>query len=168
MFDGDGPVCNSLTGSVLSVLNMAITVGCQIVAPFHTCFVVVVKWCRLLGISDWVAKGGEMENHIVDIDSEMGTHVGGANFGVTRAERSTLLRVRLPGDGTAGVEDDGTAHAAEFEEWELYTLTDRVTYLRAPVCVTVCGETMVLGWTGWDGVVVCFGIQRVREGHVGV
>jgi hypothetical protein len=66
------------------------------------------------------------------------------------------------------VEDDGTAHAAEFEEWELYTLTDHVTYLRAPACVIVCSETMVLGWTGWDGVVVCFGIRRVREGHVGV
>ena len=128
MFDGDGPVCDPLTGGILSVLNMTITFGCQIVAPFYTCFVVVVKWCRLLSISDWVAKGGEMENHIADVDSETGTHVGGANFGVTQAERSTLLAVRLPDDGTAGAEDDGTAHAAEFEKWELYTFTDWVTY----------------------------------------
>ena len=168
MFDGDGPVCDPLTGGVLSVLDMAITFGREIVSPFHTCFVVIVKWCRLLGISDWVAKGGKMENHIVDLDSEMGTHIGGANFGVARAERSTLLTVRLPGDGTAGAENDGTAHAAEFEEQELYTVTDRVTYLRAPACITVCGKTMVLGRTGRDGVVVCFGIRRVWEGHVGV
>ncbi len=168
MFDGNGPVCDPLTGGVLSVLDMAITFGREIVAPFHTCFVVVVKWFRLLGISDWVAKGGKMENHVADIDSEMGTHVGDANFGVTRAERSTLLTVHLPGGGTAGAEDDGTAHAAEFEERELYTFTDRVTYLRATACVTVCGETMVMGRTGRDGVVVCFGIRRVREGHVGV
>ena len=71
----------------------------------------------------------------------------------------TLLTVRLPGDGTAGAKDDGTAHAAKFEERELYTFTDCVTYLRAPACVTVCGETMVLGQTGRDGVVVCFGIR---------
>ncbi len=168
IFDGDGPVCNPLTGGLLSVLDMVITFGRQIVAPFYTCFVVIVKWCQLLGISDWVAKGGKMKNHIADVDSETGTHVGGANFGVTRAERSTLLMVRLPGDGTAGAEDDGIAHAAEFKKRELYTFTDCFTYLRAPACVTVCGETMVLGWTGWDGVVVCFGIRRVREGHVGV
>jgi hypothetical protein len=91
MFDGNGPVCNPLTGGVLSVLDMVITVGCQIVAPFHTCFDVVVKQCRLLGIRDWVAKGGEMENHIAYVDRETGTHVGSANFGVTQAERSMLL-----------------------------------------------------------------------------
>jgi hypothetical protein len=159
MFNGYGPVFDPFTGGVLSVLDMVITFRCEIVAPFHTCFVVIVKWCRLLGISDWVAKGGKMENHIADVDSETGTHVGDANFGLTQAEGSTLLAVRLPGDGTAGAEDDGTAHAAKFEDWELYTFTDHITYLRAPACVTVCGETMVLGRTGQDGVVVCFGIQ---------
>ena len=60
MFNGYGPVCDPFMGGVLSVLDMAITFCCEIVAPFHTCFVVVVKRCRLLGISDWVAKGGEM------------------------------------------------------------------------------------------------------------
>ena len=109
------------------MLDMAITFGRQIVAPFHTCFVVIVKWCRLLGIRDWVAKGGEMENYIADVDRETGTHVGGTNYGVTQAERSTLLTVRLLSDGTVGAEDDGTAHAAEFEERELDTFTDCVT-----------------------------------------
>ena len=115
MFDGDGSVCHPLTGGVFSVLDVSITFDCQIGAPFHTCFVVVVKWCWLLSIRDWVAKGGKMENHIADVDRETGTHVGGANFGVTRAERSALLTVRLPSDGTTRAEDDGTAHAAEFE-----------------------------------------------------
>ncbi len=89
----------------------------------------------------------------------MGIHVGGANFGITQAEGSTLSTVHLPGDGTAGAEDDGTAHAAKFEEQELNTFTGHVTYLRAPACITVCGETMVLGRIGWDGIVVCFGIR---------
>ncbi len=115
MFNGDGPVCHPLTGGVFSVLDVSITFGRQIMAPFHTCFVVVVKWCRRFSIRDWVAKGGKMENHIADVNCETGTHVGGANFGVTRAERSALLTVRLPSDGTTGAEDDGTAHAAEFE-----------------------------------------------------
>ena len=115
MFDGNGSVCHPLTGGVFSVLDVSITFGRQIVAPFHTCFVVVVKWCWLFSIRDWVAKGDEMENHIADIDHEAGTHVCGVNFGVTQAERSALLTVRFPCDGTTGAEDDGTVHAAEFE-----------------------------------------------------
>ena len=91
MFNGYGPVFDPFTGGVLSVLDMAITFRREIVAPFYTCFVVFVKWCRLLSISDWVAKGGEIDNNIADVDSETGTHVGGANFGLTRAEGSHAL-----------------------------------------------------------------------------
>ena len=83
MFNGDGSICHPLLGGIFSVLDVSITFGHQIAAPFHTCFAVVVKWCRLFSIRDWVAKGGEMDNHIADVDREAGTHVGGANFGVT-------------------------------------------------------------------------------------
>ena len=81
--NGYGPVFYPFTGSILSVLDMVITFHGEIMTPFHTCFVVVVKWCRLLSISDRVAKGSDMENHIADVDGEMRTHVGGTNFRIT-------------------------------------------------------------------------------------
>jgi hypothetical protein len=37
--------------------------------------------------------------------------------------------VGLPGNGTTGAHDDGAAHAAEFEERELYAFPDGMTKL---------------------------------------
>jgi hypothetical protein len=37
-----------------------------------------------------------------------------------------LFSVRFPCDGTTGVEDNGAAHPAEFEEWELNAFSDSI------------------------------------------
>ena len=44
MFDGYSAVFHPFTCGVLSVLDMAITFRCEIVAPFDTCLIVIVKW----------------------------------------------------------------------------------------------------------------------------
>jgi hypothetical protein len=95
-----------------------------------------------------------MKNHIntKNIDRKMRTHVSGANLRVTGAEGGTFLTVRLPSDGSTGAKDDGAGHAAKFEEWELYTLTYRITNLGPPACITACGDLMVLVSAGWEGI----------------
>ena len=100
-----------------------------------------------------------MKNHITNIDRKMRTHVSGANLHVTGAEGSTFLTVCLPSDGSTGAKDDGAAHAAKFEEWELYTLTYRITDLGPPACVIVCGESMVLVGAGGEGIGIGFRIK---------
>ena len=93
-----------------------------------------------------------MKNHITNIDRKTRTHVSDANLRVTGAKGGTFLTVRLLSDESTGAKDDGTAHAAKFEEWELYTLMYCITNLGPPACVTVCGESMVLVGMGWEGI----------------
>ena len=108
-----------------------------------------------------------MKNHITNIDRKTRTHVSGANLRVTGAEGGTFLMARLPSDGI-GATDDGAAHAAKFEEWELYTLTYRITDLGPQPCITLCGELMVLVSVGWEGIGIGFRIRCVWKGHLGV
>jgi hypothetical protein len=102
-----------------AMLDMTAAFRGEIVAPFETCFVVVIKRCSLLSIGDRVTGGREVKNHVANIDSETRSHVCSANLGVAGAERGTFLTISLPSDGAAGAENDGAAHAAEFEEREL-------------------------------------------------
>ena len=99
-----------------------------------------------------------MKNHITNIDRKTRPHVSGANLRVTGAEGGTFLMARLPSDGI-GATDDGAAHAAKFEEWELYTLTYRITDLGPPACVAVSSELMVLVGAGWEGIGIGFCIR---------
>ena len=97
-----------------------------------------------------------MKNHIANVDSETRTHVCSVNLGVARAERGTFLTISLPSDRAAGAEDNGAAHAAEFEERELYALPDCISDLRTPTRVAVGGESMMLVGAGRKGVGICY------------
>ena len=93
-----------------------------------------------------------MKNHIANVDSETRTHVCSVNLGITGSERGTLLTISLPSDRAAGAENDGAAHAAEFEERELYALPDCISDLQTPTRVAVGGESMMLVGAGRKGV----------------
>ena len=109
-----------------------------------------------------------MKNHITNVDGETRSHVRRANFGLTGAERGAFLTIGFPGDGSARTEDDGAAHAAEFEERELDTLTDGIADLRTPARIAVGGESMMLVRARRKGISVCLCIRRMWKGHVGV
>ncbi len=123
MGDRDSAIVNPLPCGILFVLDMAVSFCGQIMAPFDTSFIVVVQWCGLLCIGDWVAEGIKMKNHITNIDPETRSHICSPNFRFTRAQGGTFLKIFLPNDGSTGAKDDGAAHAAKFKEWELDTVT---------------------------------------------
>lgn len=85
-----------------------------------------------------------MKNHIANVDRKTRAHVCGTNLGLAGTERSAFLTVGFPRNGTAGAENDGTAHTSEFEERELYTLTDNIADLRTPARVAVSGEALTI------------------------
>jgi hypothetical protein len=64
--------------------------------------------------------------------------------------------------------NNGAAHAAEFEEGELDAFLNGIPKLRAPACIAVCSEAVVLVLGGGNSVSVCFCIQRWRKQHEGV
>ena len=100
-----------------------------------------------------------MNNHIANANSETRSHVCSANLSVARAERGTFLTISLPSDRAAGAENDGAAHAAKFEERELYALPDCISDLRTPTRVAVGGESMMLVGAGRKGVGICLCIR---------
>ena len=115
MRDGDGPIFDPFASCVFAMLDMTVTFCGEIVAPLDACLVVVEERGRLLSIVDGVTSGGEMLDHVANIDSKTRTHVGSANLHLAGAERRAFLTVSFPSDRSARAENDGTTHAAEFE-----------------------------------------------------
>jgi hypothetical protein len=69
---------------------------------------------------------------------------------------------------TSRSEDDGPAHAAEFEEGKLDAFLDGVTNLRSPTRVTIRGEMVMVSVCRGKCVFVRFRVRWMREQHVGV
>jgi hypothetical protein len=79
-----------------------------------------------------------------------------------------LLIFGFPGNRAAGSGDDGAAHTAKFEERKLNPFTNSITNLGAPASIAIHCKVMVPVGLRGEGVIVGFGVGRMREGHVGV
>ena len=66
------------------------------------------------------------------------------------------------------MENDGTTHAAKFKERQLDSLANGITNLGAPASIAIHCKVMVPVGLRGEGVIVGFGVGRMREGHVGV
>jgi hypothetical protein len=65
-------------------------------------------------------------------------------------------------------EDDGPAHAAEFEEGKLDAFQNGITNLRSPTSDTIRGETVMVAMCRGKCVLIPFHVRWMREQHVGV
>ncbi len=76
------------------------------------------------------------------------------------------MTICLPGDRAAGAEQDGSAHAPDFEKGKKNSRADGVADLGTPTGISIGGQSMVVlgGWR--DCVLVSFGVGAVRKGHV--
>ena len=158
MGDGKSTVIDPFTGGIFSVFNMTISIQGQVVAPFHACIVVVVKWSSHVSVIDRVTDGLEVEDHISQIDGEVGTHIRSADISLTRAERCAVLTFCFPCNRTARPKNGGTTHAAEFEERQLDAFANGVTDLGAPASIAVRRQTVIVFGLGRECIVVCFRI----------
>jgi hypothetical protein len=102
------------------------------------------------------------------INCEARTHVCCSNFGFAGVEGSTILALHFPCEWTSRSEDDGPAHAAEFEEGKLDAFPNGVTDLRSQTHVTIRGEMVMVAVCRGECVFVCFRVRQMREQHVGV
>jgi hypothetical protein len=67
----------------------------------------------------------------------------------------------FPREGTAGAEEDGTAHTAKFEQGEVNALSNGIPNLGTPACVTISCQTIVVAVSGGDSVHVGLSIRFV-------
>ena len=102
------------------------------------------------------------------INCEARTHVCCSNFGFAGVEGSTILALRFPCEWTSRSEDDGPAHAAEFEEGKLDAFPNGITDLRSPPRVATHGEMVMVAVFRGKRVLVCFHVRWMRQRHVGV
>ncbi len=144
MGNRDGAIGNPFTCRILLVLNVTIAFGGHVVTPFDTCIIIVIEGSGALTVGDGVAEVGKTRNHVADVDREAGSHVGGPNLGVTRAEGSSFLTLCFPCDWTAGPQDDSSAHTSELEQRQLDAFAYHVPKLGSPASVVIGGEAMVL------------------------
>ena len=114
--DGDTAILDPFTDGVLAMSDVTVPLCGQIMAPLHTCIIVVVEWCSYEGVVGRVPKQGKMKNHIANVDCKTGSHVSGMDLDITRAEGGTIFMLSFPSDRTARSEDDGTTYTAKFEE----------------------------------------------------
>ncbi len=137
-------------------------------APFDTQVIIVVQKSWEGSIIDWVASIQEVRDHIFGINCEARTHVCCLNFGFAGAEGRTILTLCFPCEWTSRLEDDGPAHAAEFEEGKLDAFLNGFTNLRSPTRIAIRGETVMVAVFKGKCILVCFHVRRMREQHVGV
>ena len=82
----DGIVFYPLASCIFSKFDTLIGFCGQIVAPLHTCIVVIVKWGSRICIANRVTEGLEVKDHIFQINGEAGTHIGCSNFGFAQTQ----------------------------------------------------------------------------------
>jgi hypothetical protein len=109
-----------------------------------------------------------MFNHAASVDGQPQSNVCCTYFPLTGAQGRTLLSFSFPTDRATRTHHNGAAHAAEFKEWKLNALMDRIAKLGAPARITVHCEVVVLVFTRRHCVGVGLGVGYRREGHVGV
>ncbi len=102
------------------------------------------------------------------INCEARTHVCCSNFGFAGVEGSTILALHFPCEWTSRSEDDGPAHAAEFEEGKLDAFPNGITNLRSPPRIAIRGEMVMVAVFRGKRVLVRFHVRRMREQHRGV
>jgi hypothetical protein len=136
------------------------------VASFDTSVVVIVDGGSGRGIVDREAAVGKVGDHVACIDGEARTHVRCTDSCFAQTQCCTVLTICFPREWTAGSEEDGATHTAEFEQGELNALSNGIPNLGAPACVAISCHTMVVAKLGGDSVLVCLCIQSVRERHV--
>ncbi len=133
-------------------------------APFDASVVVIVDGgSGTRGIVDREAAVGKVGDHVSCIDGEARTHVRCTDFCFARTQCCTILTIRFPREWTAGSEEDGTTHTAEFEQGELNALSNGVPNLGAPACVAISRQTMVVAKLGGDSILVGLCIRSVWE-----
>ncbi len=76
--------------------------------------------------------------------------------------------VSLAGNVASLLHNNSAAHAVEFEEGELDAFLNSVPKLRAPACMAVCSDVVMLVFGWGHSIVVCFCIQWWREQHEGM
>jgi hypothetical protein len=133
------------------------------VAPFDESIIVIVDGGSERGIVDREAAVGKVGDHVMCIDREARTQVRCTDFCFARTQCCTVLMIRFPREWTAGSEEDGATHTAEFEQGELNALSNGVSDLGAPACVAISHQTMVVAKLGGDSVLVGLCIRSVRE-----
>ena len=80
--DGDTAILDPFTDGVLAMSDVTVPLCGQIMAPLHTCIIVVVEWCSYEGVVGRVPKQGKMKNHIANVDCKTGSHVSGMDLDI--------------------------------------------------------------------------------------
>ena len=79
----DGTVHDPFTSDVLFKLDVTIAFRCQIVAPFDASVVVVKDGCSNRSVSDGETTVGQVQDHVLCIDSQTRRHGSCTNLCIT-------------------------------------------------------------------------------------
>ncbi len=70
-----------------------------------------------------------MFDHVASVNGQSQAHVCGLYFSFTRDQRDMILPISFPTDQSTRAHDNGSAHAIEFNEWQVDALADHVVKL---------------------------------------